>query len=66
MDLKTKKLFFFILLVISAVSFGYRLSLLTTEDKSVSNYAILLTFFLVCIMSFYEWIKIRKRLGEFK
>lgn len=67
MTLQTKKWFFLILLSCSTVSFGYRLSLLINEDTahSMFEYAIVSTFFLVSVMSVYEWFRIRKRLEEF-
>lgn len=67
MDLKTKKWFFFILLVISSISFGYRSSLLFNKEinPTVYDYAIVITFLLVCVMSTFEWFSIRKKLGEF-
>ena len=66
MSLKTKKRFFFILLAVSSVLCGYRLYLLI--DRRVSHlydYAIAVTFLLICAMSLYEWLSIRKKLGEF-
>ena len=62
-----KKKFFFILLVISSVSLGYRLSLIINDEAnhSIYDYAIILTFLLVCVMSLFEWFSIRKKLGEF-
>lgn len=64
MNLKTKKWFFLGLLSLSSVAFGYRLVLLITDNGSITDYAIAITFFLVCIMSLIEWISIRKKIGE--
>ncbi|WP_333596594.1 hypothetical protein [Chryseobacterium flavum] len=66
MKLKTKKWFFLLLLSLSSVAFGYRLFSLMNgfTDLSIASYAVTISFLLVSVMSFIEWISIRKKLGE--
>lgn len=67
MNLKTKKYFYFILLFLSAMALGYRISIFDfTGKEPIYNYAITISFLLIFIGSLYEWISIKKKLGEFK
>ncbi len=67
MSLKSKKYLFFIIMCVCAVLFGYSLNIFFQNGLNLPyyDYAISLTFFLVTLMSFYEWLSIRKKLGDF-
>ena len=66
MSLEFRKKFFFILMFVSGLVFGYRLGILIQNnfntDNAVYDYSVVTSFFLLTIGSFYEWITIRKLL----
>ena len=66
MNLKVKKYFFFLLMIFSGLWLGYRISIIDFKNPEPTYiYGIVLSFLLIFIGSLYEWISIRKKLGDF-
>ena len=53
-------------MIFSGLGLGYRISIIDFKNPEPTYiYGIVLSFLLIFIGSLYEWISIRKKLGDF-